>query len=149
MYWFQVGIGRWIYQNCPESEQCQWLGTSHSPSVKCVFFKRVFSFLYTLQNYVNAELNKTEMLMNLKDRTLSTEIEYYQEILDIKKQQQTNQKTKGSSEHYTCKQPLMIAYERSERSRDNFGKVIHQFQLETKTLERILINSYRQNASII
>ena len=33
-----------------------------------------------LQNYVNAELDKTEMLMNLKKTTLSMEIEYYQEI---------------------------------------------------------------------
>ena len=45
---------------------------------------------------------------------------------------------------YTCKQPLMIAYEKSEI---NFGKFIHQFQPETKTLirklERILIKLYR------
>ena len=44
---------------------------------------------------------------------------------------------------------MMIAYERSESARDNFGKFIHQFQPETKTLikklERILIKLYRQN----
>ena len=44
----------------------------------------------------------------------------------------------------------MMAY---ENSRDNFGKFIHQFQPETKTLimklERILINLYRQNIFII
>ena len=30
-------------------------------------------------------MDKTELLMNLKNRTLSTEIEYYQEIWNIKK----------------------------------------------------------------
>ncbi len=40
-------------------------------------------WVITLQNYVNAELDKTEMLMNLKTRTLSTEIEYYQEIQNV------------------------------------------------------------------
>ena len=43
--------------------------------------------------------------------------------------------------------------ERSESTWDNFGKLIHQLQPETKTLirklERILIKSYRQNVSII
>ena len=48
-----------------------------------------------LQNYVNTELDKTEILMNLKNRTLSMEIECYQEILNIKK----NKKTKGISKH--------------------------------------------------
>ena len=38
------------------------------------------SFFKFLQNYVNVELDKTEMQMNLKNRKLSTEIEYYQEI---------------------------------------------------------------------
>ena len=33
--------------------------------------------------YANVELDKTELLMNLKNRTLSTEIEYYQEIRNI------------------------------------------------------------------
>ena len=45
---------------------------------------------------------------------------------------------------YTCKQPLMMAYERSESSRNKFGKFIQQFQPKTKTLtwklERILIH---------
>ena len=49
---------------------------------------------------------------------------------------------------YTCRQPLMMAYEGSESAPDNFGKFIHQFQSETKTLnmklERILIKLYRQ-----
>ena len=53
---------------------------------------------------------------------------------------------------YTCKQPLLDAYERFESARDNFGKFIHQFQTETKTLikklERILIKLYRQNVSL-
>ena len=43
------------------------------------FFRRVFRvFFYNIKNYVNAELDKTEMTMNLKNknRTLSTEIEY-------------------------------------------------------------------------
>ena len=46
------------------------------------FLKEFFRFFITLQNYVNADLDKTEMLMNLKKkkRMLSTEIEYYQEI---------------------------------------------------------------------
>ena len=48
-------------------------------------------------------------------------------------------------------QPLMIAYESSESTRKNFGKFIHKFQPETKTLirklERILIKLYWQNVS--
>ena len=44
---------------------------------------------------------------------------------------------------YTCKQPLMTAYERSESAWNIFGKFIYQIQPETKTfirkLERILI----------
>ena len=54
---------------------------------------------------------------------------------------------------YTCKQPLMMAYERSESTQDNFGKFLHQFQPETKTLirklERILIKLYRQNMALL
>ena len=54
---------------------------------------------------------------------------------------------------YTCKQPLMMAYERSESAWDNFGKFIHQFQPKTKTLirklERILVRLYRQNVSLL
>ena len=46
----------------------------------------------------------------------------------------------------------MMAYERSKNNRDNFGKFIHQFQSETKTLirklERIL-KLYRQNVSLL
>ncbi len=51
------------------------------------FLKEVFFFFsfITLRNNVDAELDRTEMLMNLKNRTLSTEIEYYQEIWNIKK----------------------------------------------------------------
>ena len=37
-----------------------------------------------------------------------------------------------------CKQLLMMAYERSESTWDNFGKFIHKFQPETKTLIRKL-----------
>ena len=40
----------------------------------------------------------------------------------------------------------------SENTRDNFGKFIHQFQPETKTLirklQRILIKLHRQNVSL-
>ena len=40
----------------------------------------------------------------------------------------------------------MMAYEESESARDNFGKFIHQFQPETKTLiwklERVLIEYF-------
>ena len=47
----------------------------------------------------------------------------------------------------------MMAYEGSESAWDNFGKFIHQFQPETKTLirklKRILIKLYRQNMSIL
>ena len=42
--------------------------------------KDIFRFFITLQNYVNTELDKIKMLINLKNRTLSTEIKYYQEI---------------------------------------------------------------------
>ena len=48
--------------------------------------------------------------------------------------------------HNLNKQPLMMAYERSESARDNFGKFIYQFQPETKTFirkpERILNKLY-------
>ena len=46
----------------------------------------------------------------------------------------------------TLKQPLMMAYERTESAHDYFGKYIHQFLPETKTLirelDRILIKLY-------
>ena len=46
-----------------------------------------------------------------------------------------------------------MAYERSETTGDNFGKFIHHFQSETKSLnrklERILIKLYRRNVSIL
>ena len=49
----------------------------------------------------------------------------------------------------TCKQPLIMADERLDSARDNFGKCIYQLQPKTKTLvgklERILIKLYRQN----
>ena len=48
-------------------------------------------------------------------------------------------------EYYTCKQTLMMACEWSESAWDNFGKFIHQFLPETKTLigklERIFVES--------
>ena len=54
---------------------------------------------------------------------------------------------------YTCKQLLMMAYERFESARDNFRKFIQQFQPETNTLirklERIEIKLYRQNVSLL
>ena len=47
----------------------------------------------------------------------------------------------------------MMANERSESTRDNFGKFLSQLQLKTNTLvmelERILIKLYRQNASLL
>ena len=53
---------------------------------------------------------------------------------------------------YTCKQSLMIAYERYESSRDNFGKFLNQFQPKTiiliRKLERILIKLCRQNVPL-
>ena len=46
-----------------------------------------------------------------------------------------------------------MAYEKSESAGDNFGKSIHQFQPETKTLirklDKILIKLYRQNVSLL
>ena len=49
---------------------------------------------------------------------------------------------------YTSKQPLTMAYERSESAQDNFGKFIHQFQPELiRKLERVLNKLYRQNLS--
>ena len=54
---------------------------------------------------------------------------------------------------YTCKQPVIMAYEMSDSAWDNFGKFIHQFQSETtslnRKLERILIKLYRQNVSLL
>ena len=50
------------------------------------------------------------------------------------------------------KQPLMMGNEQLKSTWDNFGKFIHQFQPETKTLirklERIL-KLYRQNLSLL
>ena len=47
----------------------------------------------------------------------------------------------------------MMVYEGSKSTRDNFGKFIHKFQPETKTLirklERILIKLYRQNVTLL
>ena len=47
----------------------------------------------------------------------------------------------------------MMAYERSKSTGDNFGKFIHQFQRETKTLirklERIIIKFYRQSVFLL
>ena len=42
----------------------------------------LLGFFITYQNYTNAELDKTELLMNLKNRTPSTEIGYYQENME-------------------------------------------------------------------
>ena len=75
MSWFQVGIGGWIYQNCPKHFRI-----FHRPSsvVACMhkewFFSRVLRFFIRLQNYVNSELDKSEMLMN---RILSRNMEYF------------------------------------------------------------------------
>ena len=48
--------------------------------------------------------------------------------------------------------PMIMADERSESARDNFGKFIYQLRRKTKTLfrklERILIKLYRQNLSL-
>ena len=46
----------------------------------------------------------------------------------------------------------MMAYEEFENARYNFGKFIHQFKPKTRTLrkfERILIQLYRQNVSLL
>ena len=47
----------------------------------------------------------------------------------------------------------MMAYEMSESVRNNFRKLVLQFQLETKTfirkLERILIKLHTQNLSLL
>ena len=49
---------------------------------------------------------------------------------------------------YTRKQPLMMAYERSQRAWDNFCKFNYKFQTKTKThyrkLERIFIKYYEE-----
>ena len=51
------------------------------------------NFLITLQNYINAEEDKTEMLMDFKKkRTLSMEIEYYQYRIFKKKTNIKNNK---------------------------------------------------------
>ena len=46
-----------------------------------------------------------------------------------------------------------MAYERSKRACDNFGKFIYQFRPKTniliRKLERILIKLYRQNVSLL
>ena len=47
-----------------------------------------------LRNYVNADLEKPEILMNLKSRKETTEIEYYQEIWNIKKKQNKQKQDK-------------------------------------------------------
>ena len=54
---------------------------------------------------------------------------------------------------YTSKQPLMMVCEGSESAQNNFGKFIHQFQPETKTLirklKRIVYKLYWQNLSLL
>ena len=54
----------------------------HQGLLACI--RSVFQrdFFYNIKNYVNTELDKTEMLMNLKNRTLSMEIEYYQRNIE-------------------------------------------------------------------
>ena len=97
--------------------------------IKSVFkeFWKLFFFFFVLFCFYNiTKLRKHWVGKNwdtdeFKHRTISTEIEYYQKIWNIKKK-------------HTCKQPLMIAYERSESARDNFGKFIHQFQPETRII---------------
>ena len=48
---------------------------------------------------------------------------------------------------------MMMAYERSERTWDNFDKFIHKFQPETKTLirklKKILLKLYRQKVFLL
>ena len=54
---------------------------------------------------------------------------------------------------YICKQPLMMAYERSKRTQNNFSKFIYQFQAKIVTLvrklERILIKLYRRKVYLL
>ena len=69
MSWFQVGTSGLIYQNGSERFR-----TFHKPlsgaayMYKVCFYRvsKVFRLFITEQKYVNAELDKTEMLMNLK-----------------------------------------------------------------------------------
>ena len=76
---------------------------------------------------------------------------YFCYVIKTKKNFQNSLKKNNTL--YTCKQPLMMANEVFESARDNFGKFIHQFQPETKTLirklERILIKLYWQNVSLL
>ena len=64
-----------------------------------------------------------------------------------------NRKKLKKDNPYTYKQPLIMAYEKSESARDNFGKFIPQFQAEIKILirklERILMKLYIQNGSLL
>ena len=55
---------------------------------------------------------------------------------------------------YTCKQALMMAYEKFESARDNFCKFINQLLPKNRNtliskLERILTKLYRQNVSLL
>ena len=59
-----------------------------------------------------------------------------------------NQFLSNSAFAYVC-----YVIKKTFKTRDNFGKFIHQFQPESKTLirklERILIKLYRQNVSLL
>ena len=98
------------------------------------------------------EINKLrlQILEALHIKTTSQPLKSTEIILKNQKTFNTHLKNYTS---YTCKQPLLMANEGSESAQDNFGKFIHQFQPETKTLirklERILIKLYRQNGSLL
>ena len=56
-----------------------------------MFFKSFESFCLfkTLKKFANTELDKTEMQMNLQNRTLSTEKDYYQENMEYLRKNNT------------------------------------------------------------
>ena len=73
-------------------------------------------------------------------------------VMLLKKNLKNSEKKLLQNIPYTCKQSLMV-YKKSESAGNNFGKFIHQFQPETKTLirklEKILIKLYKQNMSLL
>ena len=67
-----VLVSGWNWgMNLPKLSRCFWTFHRSSPGVACMykeclieFSKEFFRVFITLQNYVNAESDKTEMLMN-------------------------------------------------------------------------------------
>ena len=103
-------------------------------------FESFFRLFITSQNYVNAGSDKTEMLKyRILKKKKKKKLKPFQNIVTIFKINSIDFRVFG--------------FYMSESAWDNYGKFIHQFPAETKTLigklERISIKLYRQNVSLL